>query len=205
MDNHGQGSSGRVQDRETQQDFVPFYLGASASPSGASPLCLSQNVTVNHRNQVLPDALEEPAPGDQDPEIDPALPGGRHETLVQASYVAVADLGQCGGLSPVTGAAEWNLDVISMAENSTSARAWRTAFKQDAEASEVATDDPDAFRAGLQPFTFGAGTGTAYVVPAGDGVGASALLEVGNVTLMITGDFSESGLQSIVDNLRSQP
>lgn len=197
----GSGAMGPVTDDETQSSFRPWYLGSAIDLAGIGPMCLRQNITVTHGRMQTVGETDTPD-GASDPDVEPALRSAAIETLAQASYVLAPGLAKCSDGDFLGTGDAWSLDIVTMNRDSSNARTWRSAFEQDARASEVAVDDPDALSQGLQPFTFGGASGTAFVVPSREG--SSALVEVGATTIIVTGPFTKSSLQSVLDRFRSQ-
>jgi len=199
VDQRGQQPTGEVQDRQTRSVYRPWFLGSTVALAGIGQACLRQNDVIDH-SKGAPNTADVP-PGDSDPSIPGALPVTA-ETEVTSSY-NLLDAGRaCVGSVSNAERSLWDLEVVTMASGSTNAETWRTAFREDAEAAQLAITDPDQSRGGLQPVLFELPR-TAYVVPAGPDR-LAALFDTGNTTLMITGIFNKTQLQTIIDALRKQ-
>jgi len=197
---YGSAGPGLVLDRETQSSFVPWSLGSALDQAAMGPMCRAQSLVINHRRPQSPAAVGEIQGAD--PGIEPALRTNGIETTAQNSYVRAGSLANCAASVEAAGGKDWDLDVISMDRTSTNAQTWRQAFGEDAQAATVAVDnDDDPFRSGLAGLTLGGVAETAFMVPADDGNGVSVLLDLGDTTTVLTGEFAEPDLQGIIDSL----
>jgi len=195
----GAGSAGTVSDRQTGSTFTPWSLGRSVQGPGQRLLCQRDNDVVNERDSTASD--NEIAPGQQDPDIPAALPVAL-STFVVTDYEALDLSGSCSGLNFLTDAIATGVSVVTMRRDSQLAQAWRTAFDEDARAVDRNAAPPSA--GGLEPVQIQSQTITARVVPATAGQ-SSALLDIGDTTVMLTGPFLPSTLQPYVDLLKAQP
>lgn len=195
----GASSTGQITDRQTNKTFTPWGLGRSVTGPTGALLCQRSNDVVTEREAAPGDNAI--APGQQDPDIPAPLPADLG-TFVVADYEALDASGTCSGLRFLTDATRTGISVVTMRRDSDLAAAWRTAYDEDAKAVNRSVASPRA--GGLTPITLQSERITARIVPSAEGQ-SSALFDIGDTTIMLTGPFLIDTIQPIIDLLRAQP
>lgn len=183
-------------DVETATDFEPRFLGLDVNLPGLGTFCFSRN----DKNTVTPNpATQARVPiGNEDTGI-PAATSYVADTFVTAAY----HLGVVGTCASALLSTDELLTVTTFARNSTSAAAWRAVFAQDGNAQPVDPASPWLLQEGLLPVIINGLTATAYLVPGASG-NTSALIDIGDATVVITGPFDANILTALIGALRSQ-
>lgn len=186
-----------AQDRETNSSFSPAFFGSSMALLGVGTFCLARNDI----NIVVPNPADndEVPVGEEDPGIPEAVAYAK-DTFVTAAYHLSADTGSCrAGLRP----SDVTFTVTTYARSSANAGSWRAVFEQDGSALPLAPQSPWILQEGLLPVTINLQPTLAYLVP-GVANNTSALMDVGDATIIVTGPFDSTTLASVANQLRSQ-
>jgi hypothetical protein len=191
----GGADLGQVTDAETGTTFTPYYLGLTPSLPGSS-YCLS-TIDIVHFNSYEPQPTN-----DQDPELPPADAPDPFETMTDAVYSASAPGEPCtpGRVLPDTPP----LEVLSYAGASTSGQGWTDTYSTAASAMDQDSTDPDSILGGLVSVSVGGPT-VASVLPRDGGAStdssSTALLNLGNTTVVVQGDFAKSAVPLVAADL----
>jgi len=196
----GSQPAGPQVDEETGETFVPLGLGDQPMIGGQG-YCLLTTDTIQMDEEV-PTAQ----PGDvaEDPlnAIDPNAAAA--ESSVDATYTAIGPSGNC---APGEGSADSpDLEVISEYKPAPDPTGWRQSYREAAEAID-ADPEADPGSGGVMTVNVDGESLTAYAVAEINSPSADtdmSVLIVGNTQVTITGDFGESQIQSIADQLEPQ-
>jgi hypothetical protein len=192
-DYRGGAAIGPTQDTETGTSFNPMFLGSHLQLAGLGDLCFSGTDVINRTDSSLVTGTF--APSDPDLEPDPASP---NETYVDANYNLPT--GDCAPGSDNFPTA--TLGVMSMASGSSIAAAYRNEYT--AQGDPVPIDAPDESRyEGIEPVTTGFGPAVAYLVRTSENE-SSALMDVGDTTVVITGPFDRTQIGTLASLLEAQ-
>lgn len=202
---HFRGNSpiGEQIDEETGATFRPYYFGPTASlPSGQ--FCLA-DARVEHLREPEADPIydehvnlddlspEEVAEGPPDP-FGPM-------TTVDAAYNRLAAGETC---SP---GEDWLLEpeyeVHTAAGGSSTAAAWRKAYRDLGTAIQLEPTDEDFLRAGVQPVFFESEPTTAYVIRLSDDH-SGAFVEKGGAAVVVTGPFDKNTVSGVIAELEQR-
>lgn len=189
-------SMSSAQDRETSSSFQPSFLGSTMIMPGVGTFCLARN----DLNIVTPNTADgDTVPvGEEDPDIPDAVAYAK-DTFVTAAYHLSLDATCRPGLIP----SDVALTVTTLARESTNAASWRAVFEEDGSALPLDPQSPWLLQQGLLPVTVNLQPTIAYLVP-GVAENTSALMDVGDATIIVTGPFNTSTLTLIASQLRSQ-
>lgn len=182
-----------VLDPTTSTNFTPYYLGASPALPGGGKYCLASTDQV----RFISDPIRNMTAAEQDPNLPPPSPDVYDESMVVSNYVALT-AAQC-----VPGKANFDqadLDVVSFDRTSAAAAAWRASFVEEAEATALVPEEGTDLRAGVTPVSPAGSPTTAWSVARPDGT-TSALMSVGNATIIVTGAFDKESLPRLVSDL----
>lgn len=169
--------------------FTPYALGDRALV-GTTEACLSLGAVVSFESHYPPDE----AGGD--PEA-PAESPTADETYSEIDYLPASSAG-CdeSGL----GNAEPMLSVQTFPAESGAASEWRSTYMEHADDVQANPTDPTYFRAGVVDVFSSGVHQKAYLITI-DEERSSVLLEVGESTLIITGEFGRAEVPALVEQL----
>jgi hypothetical protein len=194
----GASPLGAVSDIETRLPFTPYYLGAT--PHLDQTLGPSQHFCLDKTDSVTFSAPTPPDSPAVTPPQDPNAPVGSPyapETFTDATYRLLGGSETC---TPGAGIADTpQLQVIAYARTSTDATAWRNDFQSTGQAVALDPNDPDYANTGIVPVHYGLTPTVAYLVTAGGQT--SALMDIGDTTLIVHGPLTQTNLQQILDQL----
>ena len=184
------------QDRETNASFTPAFFGPSMDLPGLGTFCLARN----DMNVVTPNPVggEQVPVGEEDPEIPDAVAYARDTFVTAAYHLKVGDI-----CRPGLRAGDVAFTVTTLARDSTNARSWREVFEQDGSALPLDPQSPWLLQEGLLPLVLNLQATIAYLVP-GVADNTSALMDVGDATILLTGPFNSTTLAVVANQLRSQ-
>lgn len=183
---------GRTTDRQTGTQFTPYYLGSSFFLDGATA-CFGTATQMRHLEPTPNDALSQDAEATKRDLSD--------LTRITATYELLPLGTTClGGQGAST---DPELTVVSVAQSSQLAAAYRDAIVPTAEAMQIDLTGGGVLSGGLSPFVFGTEAKKAYVVP-GDEHGTVALADVGDTTVMITGRFNKLDAPMLFSKLETR-
>jgi len=195
----GNDPLGPQTDQETRLPFTPYYLGPAPTIPGVGAYCLASGDVVNFTSNAGFGRTVDPA--QQDPELPAATPAPTVTTMVAANYLTLGSSSLC---TPGTGdVPQPDLDISSYARSSTEASDLRASFMQEAQGTQLDMTGSDSvfLRAGMTPISINQQSTTAYSVARPDGT-SSALIDVGDATIIVTGPFTKLTLPGIVAQLQ---
>jgi hypothetical protein len=198
VDVYGTEIPGTVTDTETSTTFSGFYLGRSAlvdTASGPRTACLSEVAVVKQR--LVPAQRELWA--DEDPETLPDELGP--DTYVMADYeFAPTPQGCPDRLGKVETP---DLDIMSFAEESSLASAYRGTYMDTAQQIEASPSNPEYDRTGVRSVVFRSMAAMAFVLP--DGMDSTTSLVITNsptaTSIIIDGDLDKLTIDDVVARL----
>lgn len=188
----GGDAMGSTTDRQTGQAFKSYSLGPASSVLSLGDLCLASGIRFVQYERSF-SALE-----DFD---DEALTRDlTHITQVQAGYNMLPTGGTCAvGLGSLESP---SLEILNYHKDSNMAAELREQLTEIATLVAVDPQDGDYLRSRPQPITFQDAAPTVAQVVVVDDDETSALFDIGETTVQITGTFDMSQLNDIVANLR---
>ncbi len=190
---YGGTAPGPQRESEGDLPFTPYWAGFT--PTVAGSLCLASIDRLDFSRAGDSTEITEP-----DAAVDLETPGTQEpprSTFTDATYYPVANAAGC-----VAGAGEAEspeLEVVSLATASTSGRQWTEAYQDAGETVQLDPLNPDFARAGIVPVNFGSPS-QAYVVVYDD-ERASALVAQGDTTVIVTGRFDKSTVQTVLNQV----
>ena len=181
---------GPITDRERNSSFTSYY-------AGTAPAFLSGSFCLGGTDIVYFTPNPSLTIPDPDPTLPPAPPYAT-ETMVASNYTLLQPGEVCvpGDQNPETP----DFEVVSHHRLSTAAQAWKDVYFGEANAVDTDPLDEDFAATGTHQVLFNGVHVPAYVLRLDD-TRSTALLETGDTSIIVKGDFNRANLQTVVAQL----